>query len=99
MQRQGTPFVAHVFVCVNERTDGSKSCGDGLGLNLKDLLKAGVEARGWKGRVRVSHTGCMGLCARGPNVMVQPQGVWFSGVAPEDVPAILDEVGRHLASG
>lgn len=99
MQRQGTPFVAHVFVCVNERDDGSKSCGDGLGSTLKDLLKAGVEARGWKGRVRVSHTGCMGLCARGPNVMIHPQGVWFAGVSPEDVPAILDEVGRRLASG
>jgi (2Fe-2S) ferredoxin len=99
MQRQGTPFVAHVFVCVNERDDGSKSCGDGLGSTLKALLKAGVEARGWKGRVRVSQTGCMGLCARGPNVMIHPQGVWFAGVSPEDVPAILDEVGRRMTSG
>lgn len=99
MQRQRTPFVAHVFVCVNERDDGSKSCGDGLGSSLKDLLKAGVEARGWKGRVRVSSTGCMGLCARGPNAMIHPQGVWFAGVAAADVSAILDEVGRCLASG
>ena len=99
MQRQATPYVAHVFVCVNDRKDGSKCCGDGLGMTLKDLLKAGVEARGWKGRVRVSHSGCMGLCARGPNVMVQPQGAWFSAVTPDDVPAILDEVQRSFASG
>ncbi len=99
MQRQQSPFAAHVFVCVNERKDGSKSCGDGLGMHLKDLLKSGVELRGWKGRVRVSHCGCMGLCGRGPNVMVHPQSLWFAGVAPADIPAILDEVGRRLAPG
>jgi len=99
MQRQTVPFLSHVFVCVNDRRGESKSCADGVGMQLKDLLKSGVEARGWKGRVRVSHTGCMGLCGRGPNVMVHPQGLWYSAVAPADVPAILDEVGRRLPSG
>jgi len=99
MQRQPTPFAAHVFVCVNDRKGESKSCADGVGMRLKDLLKTGVEARGWKGRVRVSHTGCLGMCGRGPNVMVHPQGLWFAGVTPDDVPAILDDVQRRLAPG
>jgi len=93
-----SPYAAHILVCVNDRQGASKACGDGLGMSIKDLLKSGVEARGWKGRVRVSHTGCMGLCARGPNVMIHPQGVWFSGVGSADVTAILDEVGRSLSS-
>ncbi len=96
MQGQPAPYAAHIWVCVNERADGSKACGNGLGMTLKDLLKAGVAQRGWKGRVRVSHSGCMGLCARGPNVMIHPAGRWFSNVTPADVPAILDEVGTFL---
>lgn len=98
MQSQRTPYAAHVFVCVNDRKGKSKACGDGLGLTLKDRLKLEVTARGWKGRVRVSHSGCMGLCSRGPNVMVQPQGLWYSGVTEDDLSEILDEVERHLPS-
>lgn len=96
MHRQPTPFVCHLFVCVNDRRGGGKSCADGVGSSLKDLLKQGVAARGWAGRVRVSQTGCMGLCARGPNVMAHPQGWWFSGVGRDDIPAILDAVAREV---
>jgi len=95
MQRQTSPFVCHVWICVNDRGGRSKSCADGLGMALKDGFKTAVEARGWKGRVRVSHSGCMGLCADGPNVMIEPDAVWFGGVAPCDIPAILDEVARR----
>ena len=92
MHRQTTPFVCHVFVCVNDRQGREKSCADGLGATLKDALKQGVEKRGWKGRVRVSHSGCMGLCQRGPNVMIHPQAIWFSEVTTADVEPILDSV-------
>lgn len=97
MQRQATPFACHVFVCINDRKGERRSCADGVGSQLKDLLKAGVEHRGWAGRVRVSQTGCLGLCARGPNVMIHPQGVWFSAVTPADIPAVLDAVASALA--
>lgn len=96
MQRQKTPFACHVLVCTNDRKGESRSCADGVGMRLKDMLKECVAERGWRGRVRVSHTGCMGLCARGPNVLLHPQGVWFSEVSPEDIPAILDAVSELL---
>ena len=102
MERRTTPYACHVFVCVNDRGGRAKSCADGVGMALKDALKAGVAARGWKGRVRVSHTGCMGLCAHGPNVLLQPDGCWFDAVQPGDLPAILEEVARRhpeLAAG
>ncbi|MCX7819254.1 MAG: (2Fe-2S) ferredoxin domain-containing protein [Kiritimatiellae bacterium] len=96
MRSQPTPYRIHIWVCVNRREDGSKACGNELQMRLKDALKAAVEARGWKGRVRVSHSGCMGLCAQGPNVMVHPLGRWYSGVTEADVPAILDDVAPQL---
>ncbi len=98
MQQARSPYVAHIWVCVHTKSDGSKACGNGLGMRLKDLLKEGAEARGWKGKVRVSYSGCMGLCARGPNVIIHPTGLWFSQVTEADVPSILDAVGALLAS-
>lgn len=99
MNAQPSPYACHILVCVNDRQGASPSCADGLGMALKDALKSGIEARGWKGRVRVSHSGCMGLCARGPNVMLYPQAVWFGAVAPGDVGRILDRVAEFLAAG
>jgi len=34
----------------------------------------------------------MGLCAQGPNVMLYPQAIWFSGVALADAPRLLAEI-------
>jgi len=96
MKENATPYVCHVFVCVNDRKGERKSCADGVGTVIKDLLKQQVADRGWKGRVRVSQSGCLGLCQQGPNVMIYPQGHWFSGVSEPDLPAILDRIEQIL---
>lgn len=96
MNRRIPPYAAHVFVCVHDRKGAGKSCADGVGSALKDALKEGSKRRGWQGRVRVSSSGCMGLCAQGPNVMVHPGWAWFSGVTPADVETILDAVARCM---
>jgi len=99
MQRQAPPYVCHLFVCGNDRHGTRPSCADaGAGPALKDALKAGVEVRGWAGRVRVSQSGCQGLCACGPNVMLHPQGLWFNGATPADAGAILECVKEYLSS-
>ncbi len=43
--------------------------------------------------------GCLEQCEFGPTVVIYPQGIWYGGVTPEDVPRILDETvigGRIL---
>ena len=98
MNRQQSPYVCHVFLCVNDRQGARKSCADGgSNAELKNRLKEQVDARGWKGRVRVSTSGCMGLCAKGPNVMIYPQGLWFSGVTLDDTDQILETVSGFLS--
>jgi (2Fe-2S) ferredoxin len=87
--RNESPYIAHVFVCTNDRGGVRKSCADNDSTTVKALLKAGVNARGWKGKVRISTSGCMGLCAQGSNVIIYPQKIWLSGVVPEQVEAIL----------
>ena len=97
MNRSACPFVCHVLVCVNDRQGARKSCADGQALAMKDLLKDEVARRGWKPRVRVSQCGCLGLCEKGPNIMIYPQGIWFSGVTEKDAPSILDTLEEILA--
>ncbi len=98
MKKQSSPFVCHVCVCVNDRQGASKSCADGQSQLLKDCLKERVAQKGWKPRVRVSQTGCMGLCQKGPNVMIYPQGIWFSEASLESADEILKTVEGLLTS-
>lgn len=96
MKEGRTPYACHVLVCVNDRKGARKSCADGQSVALKDLLKEEVGKRGWAGMVRVSQTGCLGLCEKGPNVMLYPQGVWFSEVTPADADKVLEKVAEVL---
>ncbi|MBM3163588.1 MAG: (2Fe-2S) ferredoxin domain-containing protein [Chlorobi bacterium] len=92
-----SPYLVHVFVCTNDRGGTRKSCADDSSHLVKEALKRVVDGKGWKGKVRVSTSGCMGLCATGPNVMIYPQKAWFSGVSPDDVDGIVSVIGRFIA--
>ncbi len=88
-KRNESPFTCHVFVCTNDRHGKRKSCADNNSAQIRKVLKEEVATRGWKPKVRVSQCGCMGLCADGPNVILYPQKVWFSGVSENDVSDVI----------
>jgi (2Fe-2S) ferredoxin/2-polyprenyl-3-methyl-5-hydroxy-6-metoxy-1,4-benzoquinol methylase len=46
--------------------------------------------------VQVTACGSLGLCEHGPNMVVYPEGVWYSGVGEADVPEI---VRSHFQEG
>ena len=87
-----SPYLSHVFVCTNDRKGERKSCADNNSQIIKSKLKDAVNEKGWKGKVRISTSGCMGLCAKGSNVMIYPQKVWFSEVFPDDVDEIVSTI-------
>ena len=97
MYIDATPYQCHLFVCTKTRDGIRRSCGDHDSSRIKSTLKDEVNKRGWKSRVRVSDTGCLGLCDDGPNVLIHPQKIWFSDVGMEDIPAILKQVEELLA--
>lgn len=101
MKKAETPYRCHLFVCSNVRPDNPEKpgCGAKGGGGFKEKLKAAVAVRGWKGRVRVSTTGCMGLCGEGPNILLHPQGIHWSGVTEDDLDTVLEEVGKILQPG
>ncbi|NNJ70066.1 MAG: (2Fe-2S) ferredoxin domain-containing protein [Kiritimatiellales bacterium] len=90
MKKNECPYKVHLFICVKTRDDDRTSCGDGDSLQLKAALKNEIKSRGWKPHVRISDTGCLGLCEKGPNVMIYPQKIWYSSVTPDDIPEILN---------
>ncbi len=46
--------------------------------------------------VTVTGSSCLGQCGNGPMVLVTPEQVWYSGVQPSEVPAVVE---RHLRRG
>ena len=91
-----SPYVCHVFVCVNDRGGVRKSCADGDSPTVRSALKQEINDRGWKGKVRISQCGCMGLCPKGPNVILYPRKIWFSDVSPDDVGRIVSKIEEIL---
>ena len=96
-KQNDSPFISHVFVCYKDRGGEKKSCADNNSKLIKSNLKKAVKERGWKGKVRISTSGCMGLCAKGANVIMYPQNVWFSEVFPDDVDEIVSTIERVMA--
>jgi len=50
-----------------------------------------IEEAGISGEVMVSNTGCLGLCEKGPIVVVYPDNVWYGNVTQADVARIVEE--------
>ena len=97
-ERNESPYLCHVFVCTNDRGGERKSCADGDSPKVRAILKQAVADKGWKPKVRVSQSGCMGLCAKGANVILYPQRVWFSNVYPKDVEEVILEIEKIVES-
>lgn len=88
----------HVFVCTQYRPPGHPrgSCNDKGCREVADEFFYQLQQRQCIGKVAVTTAGCIGPCGNGPNVLVYPDGVLYSGVGKEDVSAIFEQ---HLLGG
>ncbi|MGC4116848.1 MAG: methyltransferase [Myxococcales bacterium] len=91
-----TPFRYHVFCCDQRKPEGAPSCSAHGSLAILDALRREVAARQLSDTVAVTSCGSLGLCENGPNLVVYPEGVWYSHVTPADVPEI---VRSHFEGG
>ena len=94
MIEKESPYIAHVFVCTNDRGGTRKACADNDSPSVRAKLKERCEEKGWRGRVRVSMCGCMGLCEQGSNVIIYPQKIWLSAVSTKDIEDIVAIIER-----
>lgn len=96
MQQASVPYQRILFVCVNKREPHETCCAHRESEAVATALKARIKELGLSRLVRVSKSGCQDLCAKGPNVMVFPAGLWYSGVRLEDVERIIQDTVREL---
>ena len=81
---------SHVLIC------GGTGCTSSGSVKILDAMNAEIAAKGLQDEIKVVGTGCFGLCALGPIMIVYPEGTFYSQVKPEDVPEIVEE---HFLKG
>ncbi len=79
----------HVLVCT------ASHCAQKGSNNVAQRLRLEVVRRGLDAQILVNNCGTIDLCDIGPNVVVYPDGVIYSGVTVKDIPDIL----AHLTGG
>ena len=83
-------YRSHVLVC------GGTGCTSSGSQRIRDRLEKEIAANGLSEEVGVVKTGCFGLCALGPVMIVYPEGTFYSMVQEDDIPEIVSE---HLLKG
>ena len=83
-------YRSHVLVC------GGTGCTSSGSQRIIDRLEKEIAANGLSEEVGVVKTGCFGLCALGPIMIVYPEGTFYSMVQEDDIPEIVAE---HLLKG
>jgi len=90
------PFRYHLFVCDQQKPEGVPCCSARGSGKMLEALRKEIAVQGLTDEVQITLCGSLGLCERGPNMVVYPDGIWYSGVRPEDVPEL---VRTHFQEG
>lgn len=90
----------HIIVC------GGTGCIANGSLKVRDALQAEIEKTGEpvvlelkaedepSEGVYISKSGCQGFCQQGPLVRIEPEGIFYCHVKPEDAPEIIESLGK-----
>ena len=80
----------NVLIC------GGTGCTSSHSMDIREALIKELKIAGIEDEIKVVTTGCFGLCALGPIMIVYPEGTFYSKVKPEDMHEIVTE---HLVKG
>ncbi len=85
-----TGYRKQVLVC------GGTGCNSSGSKRVIEALEKSLKTNGIENEILVVKTGCFGLCALGPIMIVYPEGAFYSQATPEGVTRIVEE---HLKNG
>ena len=85
-----TGYRKQILVC------GGTGCTSSGSKKVLEALKDELKKEGLEKEVLVVRTGCFGLCALGPIMIVYPEGAFYSQATPERVRRVVDE---HIKNG
>lgn len=83
-------YRAHVLICAGTGCTSSNSA------KIMEEMKALLISNKLDNEVQIVKTGCFGLCAEGPIVVIYPEGAMYTRVQVSDVQEIVEE---HLLKG
>ena len=83
-------FRIHALIC------GGTGCTSSGSAEIQEALHREIAAQGLEDEIKVVQTGCFGLCALGPIMIIYPEGVFYRKVTADDVPEIVEE---HFLKG
>ena len=92
-EKRGELFTSgmhHILVC------GGTGCTSSKSMNIIKALNAQIAEKHLEKKARVVMTGCFGLCAKGPIMVIYPEGTFYHSVSENDVPEIID---THIIGG
>ena len=89
-ETEGKSYRKHVLVC------GGTGCTSSGSMGIIKKLEEELKKNNLQDEIKVVKTGCFGLCALGPIMIVYPEGSFYSMVKEENIPEIVSE---HLLNG
>lgn len=89
-------FQHHIYICQQKKPEGAPSCLSAGAERTLAALRAELATAGLEDQVQVTPCDCLGRCDQGPNLVVYPEGAWYSRVTADLAPEIVKE---HLAGG
>ncbi len=91
MHETTEPYIKQIFVCTNDAKGEKPSCGDHKGEEIFRQLREIAKAKGLHPKIRIAQAKCLGQCAKGCNVMVYPDEVWYHDVQLTDVTTLAEK--------
>ena len=83
------PFRYHVFICDQQKPEGVPCCSARGSAGVIDALRREIASQGLLDVVQITTCGSLGLCEHGPNMIVYPEGIWYGGLTPADIPELV----------
>lgn len=83
-------YRTHILVC------GGTGCHSNNSGKIREAFEQQIKEKNLQNDVLVVGTGCFGLCAVGPIIIIYPEGAFYSCISVDDVPEIIEE---HIIKG
>ena len=85
------PFRYHIYMCTQKKPEGAPSC---LKIGAQETLvtlKNELAQAKVSDDVQVTECVCLGICGKGPNMVIYPQGIWYTGLNPQRISKIVND--------
>ncbi len=98
MKQEAVPYKRMLFVCTNRRDNGEACCADRGSEAILAGIKEAIKSKGLARYVRAMRSGCHDVCAKGPSVVMFPDGVWYHDVTQADAERIVEQALSGIPS-